>query len=215
VALVYAAHCWQMYASSTAVGGRRRLLPSALWVERIAAIVLASGVVMHAGLAIDRALRQSLYLDRPLVQAAIDARNDRFLGDRRDSLLETRDRRARPIDPVADRAAFDRAEAASDLVLSRAEWAPAVFGVVSGFRVEIRNDSRFAAYVDIRYTARYRSAGGAEVAVREGVIKEILQPGAARRWGDITNGLVPAGAVSATFLLDGAEKVVPRILGHN
>ncbi len=213
VALVYAAHCWQMFASSTAAGGHRRLLPSALWVERVVAIVLMSGVLMHAGLAIDRAPRQSLYLDRPLVRAAISSRNDRFLGERRDSLLETQDRRARPIDPVEDAAAYDRASAGADLVLVSADWSPAVFGRVSRFSVSIRNSSATAAYLDIRYTMRYRDASGTEVATRQGVIKEILQPGASRHWRDLTNGLVPDGAVTASASLDGAEKVVPKALG--
>ncbi len=214
VALVYAAHCWQMSASSSAAGRPRRLRVSAVWVERMAAAALVSGVVMHAGLAIDRAPRRSLYLDRPLVQAAISGRNDRFLGERRDSLIETRDRRARPIDPVADAAAYDRASARDDLVLVGADWTPAVFGRVSRFTVAVRNTSATAAYLDIRFTTRYRDASGAEVTTRQGVIKEILEPGEARRWGDLTDGMVPAGAVSAALSLDGAEKCIPAPRRH-
>lgn len=209
VALVYAAHCWQMYASSTAAGGRWRLRLSPVSVERIAAVALVSGVVMHAGMAIDRAPRRSLYLDRRLVQAAISGRNDRFLGDRRDSLIETRDRRARPIDPVADAAAYDRASAGDDLVLASADWAPAVLGRVSRFRVGIRNSSATAAYLDFRYTTRYHDASGTTVGIRQGVVKEILQPGSTLTWDDLTDGMVPAGATSATLSLDGAEKCIP------
>jgi len=210
VAFVYAAHCWQMFAAAAApAGGRRRLRVPTAWVERIAAVALVSGVVMHAGLAIDRAPRRSLYLDRPLVQAAISSRNDRFLGDRRDSLNETQDRRARPVDPVEDSGAYDRAAAADDLVLAGADWAPAVFGQVSRFGVSIRNASATAAYLDIRYTARYRDSAGSTVTTRRGVIKEILQPGATRTWGDLTDGMVPTGAVSATLSLDSAEKCIP------
>jgi hypothetical protein len=209
VALVYAAHCWRVLASPTAAGWRWRVRLPPVWFERIAAIVLASGVVMHAGLAIDRAPRRSLYLDRPLVQAAINSRNDRFLGDRRDSLQETQDHRARPVDPVEDAAAYDRADARNDLVLVGADWVPAVFGRLSRFRVSVRNASATAAYLDIRYTTRYRDASGTEVATRQGVIKEILQPGATRSWSDLTDGLVPAGAASATLSLDGAEKCIP------
>jgi len=167
------------------------------------------GVIMHAGLAIDRAPRQSLYVDRSLVQAAITAPNDRFLGDRRDSLIETQDRRARPIDPVADAAAYERASAGDDLVLVSAEWSPAVMGRVSRFRVELRNAGATAAYLDLRYATRYRDAAGTEVATRQGVIKEILQPGSARAWADLTDGMVPAGAVSATLSLESAEKCIP------
>ncbi len=209
VALVYAAHCWQVFASSSGGGGRWRLRLSAVWVERTAAIALASGVVMHVGLAIDRAPRRSLYLDRPLVQSAISSHNDRFLGERRDSLIEQRDRRARPIDPVDDAAAYDRASAGDNLVLMSANWAPAVLGRVSRFVVEIRNTGAAAAYLDIRYTARYRDAARSEVAIRQGVIKEILQPGATRRWEELTDGMVPPGAVGAALSLDGAEKCIP------
>ena len=215
VALVYAAHCWQMLASSTHASGRWRLRVPSVWVKRIAAAALASGVVMHAGLAINRAPRRSLYLDRALVQAAISRHNDRFLGDRRDSLLETRDRRARPIDPVADAAAYDRASANDDLILVSADWAPAVMGRVSRFKVEIRNVGATAAYLDLRYATRYRDASGAEVARRQGLIKEILQPGATRIWDDLTDRMVPAGAVSATLVLNGAEKCIPAAQRHS
>jgi hypothetical protein len=209
VAFVYAAHCWQMLASPAATGVRWRLRLPPVWVERTAAVVLVSGVVMHAGLAIDRAPRQSLYLDRPLVQAAISSRNDRFLGERRDSLIETRDRHARPIDPVADAATYDRASAGADLVLVSADWELVVFGRVSRFTVAVRNASATAAYLDIRYAIRYRDASGAEVAARHGVVKEILQPGSARRWADLTDGMVPTGAVSATLSIESAEKCIP------
>jgi hypothetical protein len=210
LAFVYAAHCWQMLAASPApAGGRRRLSLSTVWVERVAAAALVSGVVMHVGLAIDRTPRRSLYLDRPLVQAAINSRNDRFLGDRRDSLQETQDHRARPVDRVDDSATYDRASARDDLVLVGAEWAPAVFGSISRFRVSVRNAGATAAYLDIRYTARYRDGAGSTLTTRQGVIKEILQPGATRTWDELTDGMVPAGATSATFSLDGAEKCIP------
>jgi hypothetical protein len=212
VALVYGAHCWQAVASSPAPADRRRLAFSARWVERVAAAALVAGVVMHAALAIDRAPRRSLYLDRPLVQAAITDRNDRFLGDRRDSLIEVQDHRARPTDPVRDAAAFDRATAAADLVLAGATWEPAVFGRVSRFAVSIRNAGAEAAYLDIRYTARYRDAAGAELTTRRGVIKEILQPGEERTWDDLPDGLVPRGASTAVFSLDRAEKCIPARL---
>ena len=211
VAFVYAAHCWQRLATPTTDAEGRDLwwrVPAAT-VERMAAVVLVCGVIMHAGLAIDRAPRQSLYVDRSLVQTAITAPNDRFLGDRRDSLIETQDRRARPIDPVADAAAYERASAGDDLVLVSAEWSPAVMGRVSRFRVELRNAGATAAYLDLRYATRYRDAAGTEVATRQGVIKEILQPGSARAWADLTDGMVPAGAVSATLSLESAEKCIP------
>ena len=84
VAAVYAAYVWRAFAvSSHGAHGGNRWYTS--WGPRIAAASLVSGLVMHAALAIDRAPRHSLYLDRPLVDAAITTPNDRFLGDRRDS----------------------------------------------------------------------------------------------------------------------------------
>jgi hypothetical protein len=209
VAFVYAAHCWQRFASTGGAGWRGRPRPSAVRVERVAAVVLVSGVVMHAGLAIDRAPRQSLYLDRPLVQAAISDRNDRFLGDRRDSPFASQDHRARPIDPVTDPEAYERATARNDLVLEGAEWAPSVFGRVSRFRIAVRNASATAAYLDIRYTAQYRDGAGSTVATRQGVIKEILEPGATRTWDSLTDGFVPPRAAEASLSLDSAEKCIP------
>jgi hypothetical protein len=88
-------------------------------------------------------------------------------------------------------------------------------GRVSRFTVEIRNASATAAYLDLRYTARYRDTSGAEVTTRQGVIKEILEPGEARRWDDLTDGMAPAGAVSAALLVDGAEKCIPAPRRHS
>jgi hypothetical protein len=45
--------------------------------------------------------------------------------------------------------------------------------------------------------------------MREGIIKEILQPGRSRTWDDLTDGLAPAGAASATVRIVEAEKAIP------
>jgi hypothetical protein len=195
IAVVYACHCWRLVASPR--------------LARVAAATLIAGVLLHVALAIDRAPRQSLYFDRALVQAAIATPNDRFLGDRRDSLEETQDRRPRSIDPVPDTDAYLRADAVSDLEVARAGWSPAVAGRVSSLVVSIRNRSGAAAYLDIRYVAQYTAADGQVVATREGVIKEILQPGERRTWTGLTDGLTPTGAVRATLRIVSAEKCVP------
>ena len=208
VAAVYAAYVWRAFAvSSHGVHGSNRWYTA--WGPRIAAASLVSGLFMHAGLAIDRAPRRSLYLDRPLVDAAITTPNDRFLGDRRDSLIEAQDRTARPLDPVADRGAYNNATAAADLRLVRADWRPLLGNRVSRFVVSISNAGKTAAYVDIRYEAEYVGEDGVLLARREGVIKEILQPGSSRTWQELTNGMVPEGAVGATLGLIGAEKCIP------
>lgn len=185
-----------------------RLLDSA-WLWRSAAVVLAAGVVFHTGLALDRAPRRSLYSDRDVVQAAIAVPNDRFLGDRRDSVIEQQDPRPRPIDGVLDEGAFDRGRPDQDLTIIGAKWSPALFGRVSIFDVTILNQSRVTAYLDIRFAATYTGAAGQTVARREGVIKAILQPGSVRTWTGVTDGSVPAGAVAASLVVLNAEKSIP------
>lgn len=199
VSFVYAAFWWARSAT-------RR------W-NVVAAAVLVAGVLMHAGLAIDRRPRLSLYVDRPLVQAAISARNDRFLGDRRGSRLAPQDLAPRPQDPVTDPVAWLRADPAADLDVLDVEWTPLRLGNVSRFAVSIRNASVTAAYLDLRYEVRYLDAGKNPIAVREGVIKEILQPGQARTWRDLTDGSTPDGAVTAGIAIVTAEKAIPATTG--
>jgi hypothetical protein len=201
IAATYAVYCWPRLTKRPGVDLFQ-------WT-RVAAWTLASGVVMHAALAIDKAPRQSLYVDRALVVAAIAAPNDRFLGDRRDSLQQTQDRRPRAIDPVPNPDAYLRANPDEDLTIVEARWAPVVRGRVSRFVVRVRNRSAAAAYLDLRYATEYLAAGNAVIATREGVIKQILQPGEARTWSELTDGFVPSGAAGATIHLTGAEKCIP------
>jgi hypothetical protein len=195
VAVLYACCCWRAYGSPR--------------LARVAAVTLAAGLVMHAGLFLDRLPRRSLYVDRPLVQAAISAGNDRFLGDRRDSLQEAHDPRPRAIDPVPDVNAYLQAEATTDLEVTSVTWSPVIRGRVSRLIVSVRNRSEAAAWLDIRYVADYRGADGRVVATREGIIKVVLQPGSTRTWDDLTDGLAPAGATNATLRIVGAEKCIP------
>ncbi len=200
VAFVYAAYWWARSATPR-------------W-DRVAAAALGAGIVMHAGLAIDRAPRLSLYVDRPLVLAAISTPNDRFLGDRRgsvDSVDVAQDRRPRPTDPVPDPAAWLAATPADDLVVSGVEWSPLLAGRISRFTVSIRNASATAAYLDLRYATRYLNREGEAVAGRDGVIKEILQPGEVRTWRDLTDGSVPEDAARVEWTIVGAETVIPAV----
>jgi hypothetical protein len=201
VAATYAVYCWPRLTMRPGV--------DLLQWTRVAAWTLASGIVMHAALAIDKAPRQSLYVDRALVAAAIAAPDDRFLGDRRDSLQETQDRHPRAIDPVPDPDAYLRAQPDEDLTIVEATWAPVVRGRVSRFVVSVRNRSAAAAYLDLRYATEYLAAGNAVIATRGGVIKQVLQPGETRTWSELTDGFVPTGAAGATIRLIGAEKCIP------
>jgi len=177
--------------------------------ERVAATVLVCGVIMHAGLALDRRPRVSLYRDRPLAAAAISDRNDRYLGDRRDTLDALEDHRPRPGDGVGDADAYMAAQATEDLRILESRWSP-VAGLASRFSVTIANRGRAAAWLDIRYTTTFTGADGRVVATHEGVIKEIVQPGETREWPDIADGDFPQGATAAKFAITGAERVIPR-----
>jgi hypothetical protein len=199
VAVFFACACWEARAATPGARVRR-------W-ERIAAVAVVSSVVMHAALALDRRGRQSLYVDRALVAAAIADRNDRYLGDRRDTAYGAGDRRPRPQDRIADEAAFAAATAVGDLEVTSATW-HSVAARLSAFDVTIANRGTAAAWVDLQYATSYLDAAGRPVAARTGVIKQILQPGATRTWRQIADGFVPEGAVSATFSVVGGEKVV-------
>ena len=149
-------------------------------------------MVLHAGLAIDRLPRQSLYVDRSLVAAAIADRNDRYLGDRRDTAHAQQDR-----EPRAGRSgrrdidAYRSATATGDLQITAARWTP-VASRISSFEVTVANRSRAAAWLDIRFATTYTDAGGATVESREVVIKQILQPARSRTWTDVADGWIPA-----------------------
>lgn len=201
LAALYALECWRVWTSSP-----RPLL------ERLAVATLVAGLLVHGALAIDRAPRLSLYLDRGLVQTAITTRNDRLLGDRRDSLHETQDRQPRPTDPVPDPNAYLTANPTADLAVETS-WSARLARQVSCFDVVLRNWSETAAYVDVRYVVEYIGADGRAIVQRDGVFKEIIQPGELRTWDDVTDRAVPRGAVGAKLTIVGAEKVIPAPRG--
>jgi hypothetical protein len=68
--VLYAFYCWD------------RLLARPRW-RKVAAVVLACGVLFHAGLALHNLPRISLYVDRRAAQTAIDEKNYHILGERR------------------------------------------------------------------------------------------------------------------------------------
>ena len=200
VAAFFAFSCWQ--AAAPASDPRRRR-----W-ERVAAVVLAVGDRDRCGPG-DRPLRrQSLYVDRALVADAIARSNDRYLGDRRDTQLAPQDHSPRPVDALGDAAAYMAAQPLEDLQVVSAGWTP-VAGRSPTFALTVTNRSRAAAWLDIRYATAYTGGDGRLLAAREGVIKQILQPGETRAWRDIADDRVPPGAVTATIVVTGAEKCIP------
>jgi hypothetical protein len=204
VAALFACACWDARVAAT--NGRLRVL------ERVAAMVLVSGVMMHAGLAIDRWPRESLYADRGVVEAAIGERNDRLLGDRRATLMTPADGQPRPVDVVKDAGAWTNAQAMDDLYVVSSVWQPVsipLVGQVSRFNISVANRGHAAAWLDLRFATAYLGARGELLTAREGVIKQLLQPGQTRTWPDIADGTVPEGAVTATLTIVGAEKCIP------
>lgn len=199
VSAFVAVSCWDLAARFA--GDRRRR-----W-ERVAIVVFASSVIVHVGLGIDRWSRQSLYVDRPLVAAAIADRDDRYLGDRRDTIYALEDHRPRSIDPVRDADAFLATSAVDDLRIADQRWEP-VAGQASRFFVTIENRSPTVAWLDLRYTSTYRDANGV-VATQEGVIKRIFEPGSTQAI-ELADGGVPTGATSATLAITTAERAIPK-----
>ncbi len=177
--------------------------------RRAWAVLIAANIALHAGLALARMPSRSLYADRATVEAAIGAPNDRFLGDRRTSRVESPDPAPRSIDPVSDRDAYLRARPAEDLEVVSATWSTAVMGRVSVVDLTLRNRSRVAAYLDLRYVTTYRSGNQEVVDRREGIIKRIIQPGAVLAFPVLVDGMVPAGAAALTLEIAGAEKCIP------
>ena len=203
IAALFAFTCWDVRARAT--GGR---LPG---LERVATVVIAANMVLHAGLAIDRLHRQSLNVDRNLVAAAITDRNDRYLGDRRETAQGQSGREPRPSDPVTDVEAYRSATATGDLQITTAQWTP-VADRISSFEITIRNGSRVAAWLDIRLAVTYTDPAGATLETREVVIKQILQRGESRTWTGVADGWIPPGASAATMAIVGAEKAIPSRL---
>jgi hypothetical protein len=201
ISALFAFTCWN--ARAVAAGGRLCRL------ERVAAGVITANMLLHAGVAVDRLDRQSLYVDRRVVAAAIADRNDRYLGDRRDTAHAQLNREPRPADPVTDIEAYRSATAIGDLHLTAAKWTP-VADRISSFELTILNRSRAAAWLDIRLAVSYTDSAGAALQSRELVIKQILQPGESRTWMNVADGWIPNGTAAASLVVTAAEKVIPR-----
>jgi hypothetical protein len=203
VAALFAASCWQVAGRSAGDRWRR-------W-DRAAAVVMVCGLVMHAGLAIDRWSSVSLYAHRDLVAAAIGGPNDRLLGDRRDTRNDMQDHAPRPVDRVANVDAYLAARPENDLQIVTSTWRRAAFDV-SVFSVSVTHHGRAAAWLDLRYETVYTGPDGQVVATRQGVLKQILEPGETRSWAEVADDFVPAGTRDATMRLTGADKAIPAVI---
>jgi hypothetical protein len=78
IPMIYSLYCWN------------RFLNSKRWQKfatRLAAMVIACGIIFHIGLALHNRSRISLYTERPLIESAIQNKDYRILGDRRPNTL--------------------------------------------------------------------------------------------------------------------------------
>lgn len=200
ISAVFAIACWQLSAPADGTVRRRR------W-EQIVAVVFLANIIVHVGMALDRWPRASLYANRALVAAAIADRNDRYLGDRRDTIYATEDHRPRPTDPVSDPDAYLAASPLADLHVQNLIWTPAG-AYASGFRITIAHTGTLAAWLDLRYETTYIDAAGQPLETHEGVIKHIIQPGETRTW-DVADGNRPERAASVGIKLTAAERAIP------
>lgn len=72
VAMIYSFYCWS------------RFFNSQKW-KTFAAVFLIAGIIFHTGLAISRAPEKSLYKDRSIPKLAIEKKDYRILGERREA----------------------------------------------------------------------------------------------------------------------------------
>ena len=78
IPMIYSLYCWS------------RILSSNRWqvfARRFAMVVIACGVVFHVGLALHNRRLISLYTQRPLIEAAIQNKDYKILGERRPNTL--------------------------------------------------------------------------------------------------------------------------------
>ncbi len=196
VAMIFSFYAWALLA--TRPGWRR-----------FAQVVLVAGVAFQAAFAAVQAPVRSLYWDRRVPLAAIGARDERILGQRRQSarLLAARVEGPDPR-PLPGAANGTLADARADIDIVGARWRPAVGGRVSRWDVVLRNRSTLVAYSDIRYTTTYLTATGATAGTGGGIVKFVIEPGETRAFPEIIDGLTRDGAVRGEIAIAGGEQLV-------
>ncbi len=187
IGFIYAFYCWSL------VDSRR-------W-RTIAAIVLLSSIVYHAGMIVGRAPERSLYKNREVVAAAVLHKNPDLLGHRRLYAIEG----APPPDVIATDAAL------SEVRLVKATWSRGTFGMLL-WTLTVRNESRTSAYRDIYYDATYRDAAGRTVGEHYDIIADILQPGQSVLLTGVNHGFIEPFKTAEVRLLR-AERLVPLAAG--
>ncbi len=165
-----------------------------------AAVLLAAGVVYHAGLAVAMAPVRSLYKNRTVVAAALLSRRPACLGLRRTFARDapwSKDASGRLGMVWPNR----------DVRVLRPRWSTTVRRIAV-WKMSLRNQGQ-VAYRELRFLAEYRSASGAIVDKGRGTISVLIQPGETVRVLDLVDRSLDPRATEADLWITGAERVMP------
>jgi len=185
IALLFAAYCW------TFIDGPR-------W-RKVATMVLAVNIALHAGLACIHAPEQSLYRNRDVVAAAIRLKEPQIFAFRRTFAI---DGGPRLLD-VPSRPYHNR----DDIQLTNITRTTGPYGVAL-WTFTLHNANGRVAFRDVKYQTTYRDGDGRAVDQRYDYLKDIFQPGATRVM-EVNDGIVGVPFVSATITVLGAEALLP------
>ena len=185
VALMFAFYWWTLVDSAR--------------MRRVAAALLATSIVFHAGLAWAQLPELSLYKNRGVVAAAVRLKEPEMFAHRREFAIAggpaTLIDPARPYDPTRD------------LRIVSARHAPGPAHSIH-WTVTVRNASGVVAFRDLLYITTYRDERGTVVDERHERIKDIFQPGDTRTI-ELNDGYAGPAFASADMRVAAAEALIP------
>lgn len=106
---------------------------------------------------------------------------------------------------AAETAAFNTAEATTDIEVVRSSWEKGGFGSVGLWKVRLRNTSKVASFYDFTYETRYAAPSGTEVSRGEGSLLDRLEPGQTKTF-EVNDGFINSQAARASFSITGGKK---------
>jgi hypothetical protein len=185
VAFLFAAYWWTLVDSPRS--------------RRVAAIVLAFGVVFHSGLAWAQAPLISLYRNRGVVAEAVRLKQPEMFAHRRDFAIDG--------GPAALHDAARPYDATRDMQLVSARLGPGP-GRSLHWTVVLRNASKAVAFRDPLYITTYRDGSGRVVDERHERVKDIFEPGDVQAL-ELNDGYATVSFASATLRIAAAEALLP------
>jgi hypothetical protein len=183
IAMLFAAYCW-------------RFIDGARW-RRVAAGILAVGIVFHVGLALVMGPGRSMYKDRAVVAAAVTEREPSYFAHRR----------AYAMDAIPAIDAGARRDPRDDLSIASKSWSIGPARAIL-WTVTVHNGSATRAYRDLFHQAAYRDEGGRTVMTRHGYILDVIQPGETRTF-EVNDGAADVPFTTASFEIALAESLKP------